>query len=129
GGGEGGRRGRVPVLGRRGTGSVRIAAFGTPAQRERWLHPVAAEGAVLTAALEETAGFDPTQPRTTARRDGAGWRLDGEKTCVPAAQLARAILVPARTGEGAVGVFVVEPGAAGVSLERPTGPIRRPPSP
>jgi alkylation response protein AidB-like acyl-CoA dehydrogenase len=107
-------------------GSMPIAAFGTPKQRERWLHPVAAEGAVLTAALEEVASFDPAQPRTTARRDGAGWRLDGEKTCVPAASLARAILVPARTGEGAVGVFLVEPGAAGVALERQVAANREP---
>ena len=116
----------VPLFPTLVTGSLPIAAFGTPAQRERWLHPVAAEGAILSAALDEPAGFDPTQPRTTARRDGAGWRLDGEKTCVPAAPLARAILVPARTGEGAVGVFLVEPGAAGVALERQTGPIREP---
>ena len=116
----------VPLFPTLVTGSLPIAEFGTPAQRERWLHPVAAEGAVLTAALEEAASFDPARPRTTARRDGAGWRLDGEKTCVAAADRARAILVPAKTGEDAVGVFLVEPGGAGVSLEHQTGPIREP---
>lgn len=118
----------VPLLPTLVTGSLAIAAFGTRAQRERWLHPVAAEGAVLSAALEEPAGFDPARPRTLARRDGSGWRLDGEKTCVPAAQQARAILVPARTGDspGSVAVFVVEPGAAGTKLERQTGPNREP---
>jgi len=116
----------VPLFPTLVTGSLAIAAFGTPAQRERWLHPVAAEGAVLTAALEEPAGYDPTRPRTTARRDGSGWRLDGEKTCVPAARQARAILVPARTDAGAVEAFLVEPGAAGVALERQTGPMREP---
>ncbi len=107
-------------------GAMPIAAFGTPAQRERWLAPVAGSDAVLTAALEEPAGFDPALPRTTARRDGAGFRLDGEKTCVPAAQLASAILVPARTGEGEVSVFLVEPGAAGVALERQVSTHREP---
>jgi len=107
-------------------GGMPIAAFGTPAQRERWLAPVAASEAVLSAALEEPAGFDAALPRTTARRDGASWRLDGEKTCVPAAKLASAILVPARTGEGEVGVFLVEPGAAGVALERQVSTHREP---
>ena len=36
-------------------------------------------------------------PATTARRDGDGWRLDGTKELVPAAQLAHTILVPAST--------------------------------
>jgi alkylation response protein AidB-like acyl-CoA dehydrogenase len=107
-------------------GGMPIAEFGTKAQREKWLAPVADGEAVLTAALEEPAGFDPARPRTTARRDGAGWRLDGEKTCVPAAQLARAILVPARITEGQVGVFLVEPGAAGVALERQVSTRRDP---
>jgi alkylation response protein AidB-like acyl-CoA dehydrogenase len=79
-------------------GGLPLAAFGTREQKEKWLRPVAGGDAVLTAALEEPAGFDPARPRTTARRDGDGWRLDGEKTCVQAAQLASAMLVPARTG-------------------------------
>jgi hypothetical protein len=107
-------------------GGMPIAAFGTPAQRERWLAPVAGGEAVLTAALEEPAGFDPALPRTAARREGAGWRLDGEKTCVEAAQLASAVLVPARTPEGRVAVFLVEPGAAGVALERQVSTRREP---
>ena len=107
-------------------GGMPIAEFGTKQQREKWLVPVAGGKAVLTAALEEPAGFDPARPRTTARRDGAGWRLDGEKTCVPAAQLAHAILVPARIGEGQLGVFLVEPGAAGVALERQVSTRREP---
>jgi alkylation response protein AidB-like acyl-CoA dehydrogenase len=108
----------VPLFPTLVLGGMPIAEFGTKAQREKWLAPVAGGDAVLSAALEEPAGFDPVRPRTTARREGSGWRLDGEKTCVPAAQLARAILVPARTGEGQLGVFLVEPGAAGVSVER-----------
>jgi alkylation response protein AidB-like acyl-CoA dehydrogenase len=116
----------APLLATIVLGGMPIAAFGTPAQRERWLAPVAGGEAVLTAALEEPAGFDPTLPRTTARRDGAGWRLDGEKTCVEAARLASAVLVPARTDEGRVGVFLVEPGAAGVALERQVSARREP---
>jgi 3-oxocholest-4-en-26-oyl-CoA dehydrogenase beta subunit len=44
--------------------------------------------------------------------------LTGTKICVPAAHLAERILVPARTGGNAVGVFFVDPHATGVTLER-----------
>jgi alkylation response protein AidB-like acyl-CoA dehydrogenase len=44
------------------------------------------------------------------------WRLDGEKQCVPAADRASVVLVPARTSFG-VTVFLVDPKAPGVSLE------------
>jgi alkylation response protein AidB-like acyl-CoA dehydrogenase len=116
----------APLLPTIALGGMPIAAFGTPEQRERWLVPVVHAEAVLTAALEEPAGFDPLLPRTEARRDGAGWRLDGEKTCVEAAELASAVLVPARTAEGRTGVFVVEPGAPGVELERQISARREP---
>jgi hypothetical protein len=116
----------VPLFPTLVLGGMPIAEFGTKEQREKWLVPVADGESVLTAALEEPAGFDPARPRTTARRDGAGWRLDGEKTCVPAAELASAILVPARVGEGQVGVFLVEPGAPGVELLRQVSTRRDP---
>ena len=40
------------------------------------------------------------------------------KTCVPAAHLAARILVPARSGDDTVGVFLVDPNGSGVRLER-----------
>ncbi len=57
-------------------------------------------------------------PATTATSEGDGWRLDGEKVLVPAAHLAARILVPARTGEAASTVFLVDPTVAGVTLTR-----------
>jgi acyl-CoA dehydrogenase len=47
-----------------------------------------------------------------------GWRLDGHKTTVPAAHVADAMLVTARTDGGSDVVFVVEGDAAGVSRLR-----------
>ena len=64
------------------------------------------------------AAHDPARPRVTARRDGAGWRLDGVKECVPAGTLAALLLVPAQTPDG-VGVFLVEPGGPGVRARAP----------
>ncbi len=110
----------VPVWPALVLGALPVVEFGTAAQRERWLPRVAAGDAILTAALVELPAEEPAAPATRAVRDGTGWRLDGVKDCVPAAHLAAAILVPARTGEGEgeVGVFLVEPSAAGVTLER-----------
>ncbi len=108
----------VPVLASLALGALPVAEFGSEEQRRRLLPGVVAGDVVLTAALVELGGEDPAQPATTARRDGTAWRLDGTKTCVPAGELATRVLVPAATGDGRLGVFLVDPGAAGVTVER-----------
>src|SRR5206468_1439221 len=80
---------------------------------------------ILGAALVEADTDDPTRPTTTARRDGAAWRLDGVKTCVPAAHLAARLVVPARDGAD-VGLFLADPHGPGVTLERQTATSREP---
>jgi acyl-CoA dehydrogenase len=104
----------VPVLASIIMGALPVVAFGTADQRERWVRPAATGEVILTAALAEPLNRDPLGPATTARRGRGGWRLDGVKTCVPAATLADAILVPATLDEGGVGIFIVEPTNAGV---------------
>src|SRR5690606_24826895 len=95
-------------------GALPIAEFGTEAQQQAILPGVVDGSTILTAALVEF-GTTPGAPTTTARPEGDGWRLDGSKLCVPAGLQAGRILVPAATGEGTVGVFLVDPSAAGVS--------------
>jgi alkylation response protein AidB-like acyl-CoA dehydrogenase len=55
--------------------------FGTEEQRERWLRPlVAGEIRSFFSMTEpEVPGSDPTTLRTTARRDGDDWLIDGHK--------------------------------------------------
>ena len=108
----------VPVLATLVLGALPIGEFGTAAQRSRWLPGVAAGDTILTAALVETGSDDPARPSTTARRDGTTWRLDGVKVCVPAAHLAARVLVPARTGDSAIGLFLLDPGTSGVKADR-----------
>src|SRR4030095_15966805 len=115
----------VPLLATAVLGALPIAEFGAPEQRERWLRPVAEREAVLSGALLEYASSEPGAPRTRALSSGRVWRLDGEKHCVPAADRASVILVPARTPEG-VAVFLVDPQAAGVSLEPQVATHREP---
>jgi alkylation response protein AidB-like acyl-CoA dehydrogenase len=99
-------------------GAMTVERFGNDAQRARLLPRVATGECILTAALAEPDGTDPMRIATTARMNGGTWKLDGAKTCVPAAALAERILVPVSTGQSTVGVFLVDPGAAGVKLER-----------
>jgi hypothetical protein len=106
----------VPLLPTLVLGALPIAEHGTSEQRQRYLPPVVAGDLFLTAALAEV-GTETTRPVTTARRDGAGWRLDGVKVCVPAAAVAGRVLTPARTDEDAVGLFLVDPAGDGVSAE------------
>jgi 3-oxocholest-4-en-26-oyl-CoA dehydrogenase beta subunit len=108
----------VPVLAALVLGALPIAAFGSSEQKQRWLPGAARGELVLTAALVELGTRDPLAPATTAVRAGGGWRLDGVKACVPAGEGADAILVPACTGGGSVGVFIVDPHAPGVTRER-----------
>ncbi len=106
----------VPLFATSVLGAAAIAEFGSDAQKKRLLRPVLEEGVVLTAALSEAGASVPGKPRVTATREDDGWRLDGEKTCVPAGHLARCILVPART-EAGVGVFLLDPESPGVTRE------------
>ncbi len=108
----------VPMWATLVLGALPIDAFGSAAQRKRLLPAVAAGDLVLSAALVENGVDDPMTVTTTARRDGGAWRLDGVKTCVPAGHLAGCVLVPARTGEGQIGIFLLDPASAGVTRER-----------
>ncbi len=113
----GGHIAPVPMLATVAMAARPIAEFGTQAQRSRLLPEVVDGSSLLTAALEEPGLADIVAPQTTATPDGDGWVINGEKIAVPYGSLVDAILVPATTGEGTVGVFVVAPGAEGLSIE------------
>ncbi|MBO4207474.1 acyl-CoA dehydrogenase family protein [Micromonospora echinofusca] len=91
-----------------------IRTFGSEAQRERWLPAMAAGTAIGCFGLTEPdAGSDPGAMRTTARRDGADWILDGEKMWITNAAVADVAVVWARTDDGVRG-FVVPMDTPGV---------------
>lgn len=107
----------VPVYATLVLGGLPIAQFGTAAQKKAWLEPMAAGEAILSGALVDAGSSDPAAPATTARQDGKAWVLTGQKLHVPAAHLAKRILVPAKT-PGGVGIFLVDPQAKGITLTR-----------
>jgi alkylation response protein AidB-like acyl-CoA dehydrogenase len=103
-----------------------LARFGSPEQQRRWLPGVVQGEIVLSAGLLEAGNEEPERPTVTARREGEGWRLDGRKICVPAAHRAQRILVPARCSAEQVGVFLLDPNAVGVEMERQQTTNREP---
>ena len=109
----------TPLLSTAVLGAGLIERLGSDAQRDRWLPRIAAGQTVLALALDETPRHDPRRIATRARRDGAGWQLDGEKWFVLDGHVAERLLVVARIDDGdAPAVFLVDPTARGVQLER-----------
>ena len=99
-----------------------LVAKGTPDQIERWGLPVATLQQIGSWCLTEPgAGSDAFgSMRTTARRDGAGYVLDGSKTFITNGPGADVFLVYAKSAEdGGVVTFVVERGTAGVTVGPP----------
>ncbi|SAL68775.1 Acyl-CoA dehydrogenase [Caballeronia choica] len=108
-----------------GIGSEALVADGTEAQKRRYL-PQLASGA-LTGAFaltEPDAGSDATALRTTARRDGDHYVLDGSKCFITNAPIAGLFTVMARTdpslpGAGGISAFLVERGTPGLTTSKP----------
>jgi alkylation response protein AidB-like acyl-CoA dehydrogenase len=107
----------IPLFSTICLGALPIAEYGTADQRKKYLVPVLEGSSLLTAALQEGARYDPLEPSTLATRDGASWRLDGIKVGVPHAPLVDRIVTSARTTDGATALFLLDPAAAGVSVE------------
>jgi acyl-CoA dehydrogenase len=99
-----------------------IARFGSDAQQRRYL-PGMAEGRLIGsfALTEAEAGSDPAGLRTTARRDGDDWVINGGKRYITNAPLADLFVVFARTdpeskGGRGISSFVVETATPGVTV-------------
>jgi glutaryl-CoA dehydrogenase len=90
-----------------------IHTYGSEAQKERWLPALQSGKAIGCFGLTEPDfGSNPAGMRATARRDGDGWVLNGEKTWITNGSVADVAVVWARAEEGLVG-FLVERGSAG----------------
>ena len=94
----------------------------TPAQQERFVRPYTrGEVRGCYAITEPNAGSDVSRLETIARRDGAGWRISGEKWFVTGGDVAGFLLVVAQaeTESGAAPtIFFVERDAPGVQWGR-----------
>ena len=104
-------------------GSLGLKLAGTQEQQEAWL-PRLASGEVLCAyALTEAgSGSDSAAMRTTARRDGDEYVLDGSKRFITNAGVAGLYTVFAKTdpqaGHSGISAFLVESDAPGFEVTR-----------
>ena len=84
-----------------------IHAFGSEEQKQEWLPRMAAGDAIGCFGLTEADfGSNPSGMRTSAKRDGDDWVLDGSKMWITNGNVADVAVVWARTDEGIRG-FVV----------------------
>lgn len=86
---------------------VAIHRLGSEEQRQEWL-PRMATGEVLGCfgLTEPDAGSDPGAMRTTARRDGDDWVIDGAKMWINNGDIADIAVIWAGTEEGVRGFLV-----------------------
>jgi alkylation response protein AidB-like acyl-CoA dehydrogenase len=100
-----------------------IFRYGSEAQRQRYL-PEITSGRFVTVSFglsEPHAGSDAGALRTTARRDGTDYVINGSKQWITSGDRAGVLIVWARTGEpGTKGIscFLVEGGAKGLHVGR-----------
>ena len=93
-----------------------VAAAGSADQRRELLGPLAAGECVLALAHAEPGSrWSPYASAVTATGAGAAWTLRGVKEPVPHGARADRLVVSAALPQGGTGLFVVPPGAEGLS--------------
>jgi len=100
-----------------------IAAFGTPAQKERYLRPgIAGEKIGAWAFAEPGAGSDPGSITCRAEKTAAGYRVTGTKMFITNSPFADFVVLTASTapGQGVKGLslFIVDKGLPGFTVGR-----------
>jgi glutaryl-CoA dehydrogenase len=94
-----------------------IYAYGSEEQRTRWLPDMAAGKVIGCFGLTEPhGGSDPANMKTTARRDGDDWILNGSKMWITNGNLADVAIVWAMTDDGIQG-FLLEKGMPGFAAQ------------
>lgn len=101
-----------------------VLRFGTEDQKARWL-PAMASGELITAigVTEPDAGSDVAAMRTTARREGEGFVLNGTKMFITNGGIADLVFIAAKTsadvkGSRGISIFAVEKDTPGFTASR-----------
>jgi alkylation response protein AidB-like acyl-CoA dehydrogenase len=113
----------LSVAAHNGLGAAHIFMFGTEAQKQRYLVPLA-RGEQLAAwgLTEPTAGSDAAGTRTVATQQGACWVLNGAKTFTTHGSTGDVMVAMAVTdrdkGNRGISAFIVERGTPGMTPGR-----------
>jgi alkylation response protein AidB-like acyl-CoA dehydrogenase len=100
-----------------------LMRYGNAQQKKQWLEPLA-QGRMLGAfcLTEPQAGSDASSLRTTARKDGDGYVIDGVKQFITSGKNGQVAIVIAVTDKGAgkrgMSAFIVPTDAPGYSVAR-----------
>jgi len=114
----------ITVLVHTDMASPHLANAGTAEQRARWMPDLIAGRKVCAVAVTEPdAGSDVAGMRSTARRDGDDWVLNGTKMYITNGVLGDLVFVAAKTDSAAKGsrgisIFAVEKGTPGFNVGR-----------
>jgi acyl-CoA dehydrogenase len=87
-----------------------ITAYGTEEQKQRWLPKICSGELVTAIAMTEPgAGSDLQGMKTTAKRDGGHYVINGSKTFISNGQTANLILLCVKTdpSKGAKGISII----------------------
>ena len=114
----------ITVLVHTDMASPHLQHAGSKAQIERYMPDIIAGRKITAVAMTEPdAGSDLASMRTTARREGDEWVLNGTKMFITNGVYGDVYFVAAKTGEPGrnhqVSMFIVEKGAPGFSVARP----------
>lgn len=114
----------VTVLVHTDMASPHLANAGTSAQQARWMPDLIAGRKICAVAVTEPdAGSDVAGLRTTARRDGDHWVLNGAKMYITNGVHGDLVFVAARTdpaakGSRGISILAVEKGTPGFTVGR-----------
>ncbi|HEU4404319.1 MAG TPA: acyl-CoA dehydrogenase family protein [Polyangiaceae bacterium] len=114
--------GTVVGLGSHGIALPPVLAFGTEAQKRRFVPPVLAGEKIAALAITEPGGgSDVAALRTRAERRGDHYVVNGAKTFITSGCRADFVTCAVRTGgegHGGISLLVVERGAPGFSVSK-----------
>lgn len=104
-------------------GTLPIAEFGTEEQKQKYLVPAAKGEKIFAFGLTEPdAGSDAAGIKTTAKKDGDRYIINGAKTFITNATIADYFIVAAYTDKTqrhkGIALFLVERGTPGFSADR-----------
>jgi acyl-CoA dehydrogenase len=110
-----------------------LALAGTPAQKQRYLHPLLAGELRSAFSMTEphTAGSDPTLLESTAVEQGGEWVINGHKWFSSNGSIADFLIVMAVTDPDAraherASMFIVDAGTPGVEIVRDVSTMEHP---
>ena len=120
---EGGSSGLIAGLFTHGIAVPHILSSGDSDLIDRYVRPaLAGEKIGSLAVTEPSGGSDVANLRTTARRDGDDWIVNGAKTFITSGVRADFLTTAVRTGDaghGGISLIVIDKDIEGVSVSRP----------